>query len=125
MKNEKLHPKENQKGVVFYRNKLASQDMSENPENIDAIDIDVDDEMKEVVICYNLIMPDSKKSFPNVESLVIKSNVFEIRIPNTLFPNVKWVQSESDRFKTGNCLVLNEGDIFLLCSTLSVRKRGK
>ena len=125
MKNEKLHPKENQKGVVFYRNKLASQDMSENPENIDAIDIDVDDEMKEVVICYNLIMPDSKKSFPNVESLVIKSNVFEIRIPNSLFPNVKWVQSESDRFKTGNCLVLNEGDIFFTLFNTFCKKEGE
>lgn len=29
MKNEKLYPKEKQKGVIFYRNKLASQDMSE------------------------------------------------------------------------------------------------
>ncbi|MFR3346268.1 MAG: hypothetical protein ACLTS6_21250 [Anaerobutyricum sp.] len=63
MKNEKLYPKEKQKGVVFYRNKLASQDMSEDPEDIDAIDIDVDDEVKEVVICYDLIMADSKKSF--------------------------------------------------------------
>lgn len=125
MKNEKLYPKEKQKGVVFYRNKLASQDMSENPENIDAIDIDVDDEVKEVVICYDLIMPDSKKSFPNVESLVIKSNVFEIRIPNTLFPNVKWVQPESDRFKTGNCLVLNEGDIFFTLFNTFCKKEGE
>lgn len=117
MENEKLYPKEKQKGVVFYRNKLASQDMSEDPEDIDAIDIDVDDEVKEVVICYDLIMPDSKKSFPNVESLVIKSNVFEIRIPNSLFPNVKWVQSERDRFKTGNCLILDEGNIF--CTLLN------
>lgn len=125
MKNEKLYPKEKQKGVVFYRHKLASQDMSENPENIDAIDIDVDDEVKEVVICYDLIMPDSKKSFPNVESLVIKSNVFEIRIPNTLFPNVKWVQSESHRFKTGNCLVLNEGDIFFTLFNTFCKKEGE
>lgn len=125
MKNEKLYPKEKQKGVVFYRNKLASQDMSENPENIDAIDIDVDDEVKEVVICYDLIMPDSKKSFQNVESLVIKSNVFEIRIPNTLFPNVKWVQPESDRFKTGNCLVLNEGDIFFTLFNTFCKKEGE
>ena len=29
MENEKLYPKEKQKGVVFYRDKLASQDMSE------------------------------------------------------------------------------------------------
>ena len=122
MKNEKLYPKEKQKGVVFYRNKLASQDMSEDPEDIDAIDIDVDDEVKEVVICYDLIMADSKKSFPNVESLVIKSNVFEIRIPNSLFPNVKWVQSERDRFKTGNCLVLDEGNIF--CTLLKHSEEG-
>lgn len=125
MENEKLYPKEKQKGVVFYRNKLASQDMSENPEDIDAIDIDVDDEVKEVVICYDLIMPDSKKSFPNVESLVIKSNVFEIRIPNSLFPNVKWVQSERDRFETGNCLVLNEGNIFCTLLNTFCKKEGE
>lgn len=125
MENEKLYPKEKQKGVVFYRNKLASQDMSENPEGIDAIDIDVDDEVKEVVICYDLIMPDSKKSFPNVESLVIKSNVFEIRIPNSLFPNVKWVQSERDRFKTGNCLVLDEGNIFCTLLNTFCKKEGE
>ena len=125
MENEKLYPKEKQKGVVFYRNKLASQDMSENPEDIDAIDIDVDDEVKEVVICYDLIMPDSKKSFPNVESLVVKSNVFEIRIPNSLFPNVKWVQSERDRFETGNCLVLNEGNIFCTLLNTFCKKEGE
>lgn len=125
MKNEKLYPKEKQKGVVFYRNKLAFHDMSENPEDIDAIDIDVDDEVKEVVICYDLIMPDSKKSFPNVGSLVIKSNVFEIRIPNSLFPNVKWVQSESDRFKTGNCLVLDEGNIFCTLFNTFCKKEGE
>lgn len=125
MKNEKLYPKENQKGVVFYRDKLAFQDMSENPEDIDAIDIDVDDEVKEVVICYDLIMADSKKSFPNVESLVIKSNVFEIRIPNSLFPNVKWVQSERDRFKTGNCLVLDEGNIFCTLLNTFCKKEGE
>ena len=51
MKYKKLHPKENQKGVVFYRDKLAFQDISENQEDIDAIDIDVDDEVKEVVVC--------------------------------------------------------------------------
>ena len=125
MKNEKLYPKEKQKGVIFYRNKLAFQDMSENPEDIDAIDIDVDDEVKEVVICYDLIMPDSKKSFPNVESLVIKSNVFDIRIPNSLFPNVKWVQSESYRFKTGNCLILDEGDIYYTLFNTFCKKEGE
>ena len=128
MKNKKLYPKEKQKGVVFYQEQkgvVFYQDLAEDTGNGDAIDIDIDDDVKEVEIWCDLVMPDSKKSFPNVESLVIQSNVFEIRIPNSLFPNVKWIQSESDSFKTGNCLVLNEGDIFLLCSTLSVKKKGK
>lgn len=73
MKNEKLYPKEKQKGVVSYH------DLAEDTGNGDAIDIDVDDDVKEVEIWCDLVMPDSKKSFPNVESLVIKSNVFEIR----------------------------------------------
>ena len=119
MKNEKLYPKEKQKGVVFY------QDLAEDTGNGDAIDIDVDDDVKEVEIWCDLVMPDSKKSFPNVESLVIKSNVFEIRIPNSLFPNVKWVQSESDSFKTGNCLVLNKGDIFFTLFNTFCKKEGE
>lgn len=119
MKNEKLYPKEKQKGVVFYH------DLAEDTGNGDAIDIDVDDDVKEVEIWCDLVMPDSKKSFPNVESLVIKSNVFEIRIPNSLFPNVKWVQSESDSFKTGNCLVLNKGDIFFTLFNTFCKKEGE
>ena len=119
MKNKKLYPKEKQKGVVFY------QDLAEDTGNGDAIDIDVDDDVKEVEIWCDLVMPDSKKSFPNVESLVIKSNVFEIRITNSLFPNVKWVQSESDRFKTGNCLVLNKGDIFFTLLNTFCKKEGE
>ena len=60
-----------------------------------------------------------------MESLVIKSNVFEIRIPNSLFPNVKWVQSERDRFKTGNCLVLDEGNIFCTLLNTFCKKEGE
>ena len=119
MKNKKLYPKENQKGVVFY------QSLAEDTENGDAVDIDIDDDVKEVEIWYDLMMPDSKKSFPNVKSLVIKSNVFEIRIPNSLFPNVKWIQSESNRFKTGNCLVLDEGDIYYTLFNTFCKKEGE
>ena len=82
--------------------------MAEDTGNGDAIDIDVDDDVKEVEIWCDLVMPDSKKSFPNVESLVIKSNVFEIRIPNSLFPNVKKVESYSNYFETHECLIKND-----------------
>ena len=119
MKNKKLYPKEKHTGVVFY------QSLAEDTENGDAVDIDVDDGVKKVEIWYDLMMSDSKKSFPNVEGLVIKSNVFEIRIPNSLFPNVKWVQSESDRFKTGRCLVLDEGDIYYTLFNTFCKKEGE
>lgn len=91
----------------------------------EAIDIEVQPGIEYLILEYGLTIPESKKSFSDVKCLTIKKGVKRIEIPNTLFPNVKCVQSESNRFKTGNCLVLNEGDIFLLCSTLSVRKRGK
>lgn len=128
MKNKKLYPKEKQKGVVFYQEQkgvVFYQDLAEDTGNGDAIDIDIDDDVKEVEIWCDLVMPDSKKSFPNVESLVIQSNVFEIRIPNSLFPNVKWIQSESDSFKTGNCLVLNEGNIFYTLFNTFCKKEGE
>ena len=99
MENEKLYPKEIQKGVIFYRN------VAKGFGDTDAVDIDVDSRLKEVEIWCDLLMKDSKKSFPNVEKLIIKSNVFEISIPNSLFPNVKWVESENARFKTGSCLI--------------------
>lgn len=99
MENENLYPKEIQKGVIFYRN------VAKGFGDTDAVDIDVDSRLKEVEIWCDLLMKDSKKSFPNVEKLIIKSNVFEISIPNSLFPNVKWVESENARFKTGSCLI--------------------
>lgn len=62
MENEKLYPKEIQKGVIFYRN------VAKGFGDTDAVDIDVDSRLKEVEIWCDLLMKDSKKSFPNVES---------------------------------------------------------
>lgn len=62
------------------------------------MDIDVADNIKEVEIWRDFTMPDTNKSFPNVKKLTIKPGVTNISIPNSLFPNVKRVNSESNVF---------------------------
>ena len=91
----------------------------------EAIDIEVQPGIEYLILEYGLNIPESKKSFSDVKCLTIKKGVKRIEIPNTLFPNVKWVQSESDRFKTGNCLVLNEGDIFFTLFNTFCKKEGE
>lgn len=86
--------KEFQKGVVLY---------VETGRNV--IDIDVADDVKKVEIWRDFTMPDTNKSFPNVEKLTIQPGVSDIRIPNSLFPNVEYVNSKSTAFLSGKYLV--------------------
>lgn len=92
--------KEIQKGVVLYVGSAIGM-----KDNKIVMDIDVADNIKEVEIWHNFRMPDTNKSFPNVEKLIIKEYVTDINIPNSLFPNVKYVDSESDAFLSGKYLV--------------------
>lgn len=92
--------KEIQKGVVLYVGSAIGM-----KDNKIAVDIDVADDIKEVEVWYNFKMFDTNKSFPNVEKLIIKEYVIDINIPNSLFPNVKYVESESDAFLSGKYLV--------------------
>lgn len=92
--------KEIQKGVVLYVGSAIGM-----KDNKIAVDIDVADDIKEVEVWYNFKMFDTNKSFPNVEKLIIKEHVNDISIPNSLFPNVKYVDSESDAFLSGKYLV--------------------
>lgn len=86
--------KEMQKGVILYVTTGAN-----------VIDIDVADDVKEVEIWRDFTMPDTNKSFPNVERLTIQSGVSDISIPNSLFPNVEYVDSRSTVFLSGKYLV--------------------
>ena len=88
-------------------------------------DMDIKPGMTTAKIGYNINMPNTDKVFPDVEELVIARNVRDISVPNSMFPDVKWVQSESDRFKTGNCLVLDEGDIFFTLFNTFCKKEGE
>lgn len=65
-----------------------------------AYDIDVDDNVKELIIPTDLKMNNTKKSFPSVKKLIINALVVDIQIPNSLFPNVKRVVSKSKYFDT-------------------------
>lgn len=48
---------------------------------------------------------DCKRSFPGVKALIIPKGVKKIDIPNSLFPNVEHVISDSDKFLTSAVLV--------------------
>ena len=67
--------------------------------------MDVKHGIKRVEIDCNVYMQHTKKSFPDVEELMIGPDVDEICIPNTLFPNVQMVYSDSIFFLAGRYLV--------------------
>lgn len=69
------------------------------------IDMDVKHGIKRVEIDCNVYMKHTKKSFSDVEELMIGPDVDEICIPNTLFPNVQMVYSDSIFFLAGRYLV--------------------
>ena len=69
------------------------------------IDMDVKHGIKRVEIDCNVYMKHTKRSFPDVEELMIGPDVDEICIPNTLFPNVQMVYSNSTCFLAGRYLV--------------------
>lgn len=106
--------REFQKGVVVYYVAAGANIM----------DIDVADDIKEVEIWRDLKMPDTNKSFPNVETLTIKSGVTNIKIPNSLFPNVKYVNSESTAFLSGKYLVETSCELNTLLNTF-YQKQGE
>lgn len=90
---------ETQPGVTVYR------DIASAPLHAGVIDMDVADGVDELTLKYDLCMAESKKSFPDVKRLVIDEMVFRIEMPNTLFPNVRYVLSYSHMFESGEYLI--------------------
>lgn len=74
-----------------------------------ACDINVKPGVKTLTISRDMSMADSRKSFADVEKLYISEGVRLIDIPNTLFPNVKYVTSYSRRFCDGKYLLADSG----------------
>ena len=90
---------ETQPGVTVYR------DIASAPLHAGVIDMDVADGVDELTLKYDLCMAESKKSFPDVKRLIIDEMVFRIEMPNTLFPNVRYVLSYSHMFDSGEYLI--------------------
>ena len=47
----------------------------------------------------------SKRCFPSVKKLIINENVEWIKVPNSMFPNVRTIVSKSTQFRSGNVLI--------------------
>ena len=79
------------------------------------IDIDVKPGVEEVSFGASFgrayLLGDCKKVFPDVRKIVIDYSVYDIDIPNTLFPNVKEVECSSwygKYIKSGSLLLRND-----------------
>lgn len=83
-----------QDGVTFsYDNDGVVRDMS------------ILDGVEEVELYMDVAMEDTRKYFPDVKKLIVGSGVSMIDIPNSLFPNVRSVESMSTCFQSGPYLV--------------------
>lgn len=68
-------------------------------------DINIPDGVEEVELCMDVAMEDTQKCFPDVKKLIVEKGVSMIDIPNSLFPNVRSVESMSTCFQSGPYLV--------------------
>lgn len=79
------------------------------------IDIDVEDNVKSVSFIgipsingleiASVELFDIKKVFPSVKSILIGKDIENINISNKMFPNVRYINSSNDKYKSGNMLV--------------------
>ena len=77
-------------------------------------DMDIKPGMTTAKIGHNINMPNTDKVFPDVEELVIARNVRDISVPNSMFPNVKNINSSSPVFPTSRYLISHTGVHHLL-----------
>lgn len=55
---------------------------------------------------------EAHRQFPDVKKLVIEKDVNLLEIPNSMFPNVREVESSSSRYRSGPCLVHQNGTLY-------------
>lgn len=96
----------------------------------DCIDIDVKPGVEEVSFNTSFgceyLLGDCKKAFPDVRKIVIDYKVYDIDIPNTLFPNVKEVECSNwygKYAKSGSVLLRNDNGQIL--TNVFVKKEGE
>lgn len=86
-----------QNGVVFTYDSDDGSDIVH--------DINIPDGVEEVELCMDVAMEDTQKCFPDVKKLIVRKGVSMIDIPNSLFPNVRSVESMGTCFQSGPYLV--------------------
>lgn len=86
-----------QNGVVFTYDSDDDSDIVH--------DLNIPDGVEEVELCMDVAMEDTQKCFPDVKKLIVGKGVSMIDIPNSLFPNVRSVESMSTCFQSGPYLV--------------------
>lgn len=86
-----------QNGVVFTYDSDDGSDIVH--------DLNIPDGVEEVELCMDVAMEDTQKCFPDVKKLIVRKGVSMIDIPNSLFPNVRSVESMSTCFQSGPYLV--------------------
>lgn len=98
--------------------------------NGNCIDIDVKPGVEEVSFGASFgreyLLGDCKKAFPDVRKIVIDYRVYDIDIPNTLFPNVKEVECSNwygKYAKSGSVLLRNDNGQIL--TNVFVKKEGE
>lgn len=106
--NKNMHKISVQDGVALY---YVQNDDGTNK----YIDIDVEDNVKSVSFIgipsingleiASVELFDIKKVFPSVKSILIGKDIENININNKMFPNVRCVNSNNDKYKSGNMLV--------------------
>ena len=96
--------KEEKYGVTYY---FGNDPMT-------CCDMDINPGITTAKIGYNINMPNTDKVFPDVEELVIARSVRDISVPNSMFPNVKNINSSSPVFPTSRYLISNTGVHHLL-----------
>lgn len=79
------------------------------------IDIDVEDDVESIsfvgipfIDCFksaSVELLNVKKVFPNIKSITIGKDIENINISNKMFPNVRRINSNNDKYKSGNMLV--------------------
>lgn len=82
------------------------------------IDIDVEDDVESIsfvgipfIDCFksaSVELLDVKKVFPNIKSITIGKDIENINISNKMFPNVRCINSNNDKYKNGSMLIKKE-----------------
>lgn len=95
------------------------------------IDIDVKPGVEEVSLVsfgtslgHEYLLGDCKKTFPDVRKIVIDGGVYDIDIPNMLFPNVKEVKCNSYYYKKSGSVLLRNDNGQILTNAF-VKKEGE